>query len=148
MKLVLGCGNRPEENAVNHDKTKHHSYVDVAHDLDEYPWPWEDETFKLIYALDVLEHLNNLVKSLEECHRILESQGMFHLRLPHAESTISFRDPTHKWFLTPDSMNYFIRGTNLERDYGYYSPMRWKIHNFQFHGPDKENLYWVLEKDA
>ena len=72
--------------AINHDLHKHASYIDVEHDLNEYPWPWGDETADAIYAKDVLEHLNNLVKSLEECWRILLMGGQLHLSMPHYKS--------------------------------------------------------------
>lgn len=146
MILNLGCGRRPIllDDTINHDLHKHADYVDVAHDLDEYPWPWGDETADTIYAKDVLEHLNNLVKSLEECWRILIPGGMLYLSVPHWNFDVSHRDPTHKWFLTMKSMDYFIRGTSLERDFGYYSPMRWILHKGEVVGSD---IRWAMEKD-
>ena len=144
MILNIGCGRRPIEGAVNHDVRKHASHVDVTHDLNEYPWPWDDETADVIYAKDVLEHLNNLVKSLEECWRILIPNGTFYFSAPHFESEYGHDDPTHRWFLTLKSMDYFIRGTNWEKHFGFYSPMRWKLHKRdRIHG----DIVWTLEKD-
>ena len=40
--LHLGCGVRPMAGAVNHDKVAHSPWVDVAHDLEAFPWPWGD----------------------------------------------------------------------------------------------------------
>ena len=132
------------DGAINHDIRKHADHVDVTHDLNEYPWPWDDETADVIYAKDVLEHLNDLVKSLEECWRILIPGGMFYLSVPHFESEYGHDDPTHRWFLTMRSMDYFIRGTNWEKHFGFYSPMRWKLHKRErIHGDAR----WTLEKD-
>jgi SAM-dependent methyltransferase len=142
--LNLGCGNNPIEGAINHDLWKHAEHVHVAHDLNNYPWPWGTETVEEIYALDVLEHLNNLVKSLEECHRILKADGILHVTAPYAGDVRSHRDPTHRWFLTPESLDYFIRGTDWERKYGYYSQMRWDKENFMMLGED--NMRWQLRK--
>ena len=144
MKLNLGCGKAIMEGAINHDLWRHHTYVDIVHDLNIRPWPWSKESFVTVYALDVLEHLYNFIKSLEECHRILIPNGRLHLRVPNAAHVVSFRDPTHHWCLTEDSMDYFIKGTWLEEKYGFYSPMRWK----KLEQTVGNEIFWILEKDA
>jgi predicted SAM-dependent methyltransferase len=142
--LNLGCGRRPIDGAINHDLHKHADFVDVIYDLNEYPWPWGDETADIIYAKDILEHLNNFIKSLEECWRILIPSGMLYLSAPHWQSEQGHDDPTHKWFLTLKSMDYFIRGTLYERDFGFYSRIRWKLHKKEVVRGD---IRWTLEKD-
>jgi len=144
MILNIGCGRKPVEGAINHDLIKHGDYVDVIHDLNEYPWPWDDETADVIYAKDVLEHLNNLIKSLEECWRILRMGGKLRLSMPHWQSDYGHDDPTHRWFLTLHSMDYFVRDTRYEKDFGFYSPMRWIQHSVERHGGE---VVWLLEKD-
>ena len=143
MILNLGCGRLPLEGTVNHDKKKYFDHVDIAHDLDEYPWPWEDEEFDEIYAAAVLEHLKDLVKSLEECHRILKLGCQIHIQVPHWQSQVAHDDPTHRWFLTPRSMDYFIEGTAYGDNYGFYSTMRWKKISCEIIGND---VWFVLEK--
>ncbi len=148
--LNLGCGTKPmagsvKADAVNHDLTLHHEYVNVAWDLDKYPWLWSDESFDDLYAVDVLEHLENIITALEECWRILKPGGRLLIRTPYGLSEISFTDPTHKHHLTPESFDYFIRGTDLEKQYGFYSPMRWVKREYR---RDGDNMVWVLGKDA
>ena len=46
--LELGCGVRPTPGALHHDRIAHSPHVDIAHDLNELPWPWVDEAFELI----------------------------------------------------------------------------------------------------
>src|SRR5689334_17361913 len=58
MKLELGCGRAPTPGYVHHDRRKHSPHVDVAHDLDELPWPWPDGSCEEILGLDVFEHLH------------------------------------------------------------------------------------------
>lgn len=144
MILNLGCGKNPIEGAINHDLWKHEPYIDIAHDLNDYPWPWGTETADEIYALDVLEHLNNLVKSLEECWRILKVDGILHFAVPYAGDVRAHRDPTHRWFLTPESLDYFLPGNPWEKKYGYYSHMRWDKISFMMLGED--NMRWKLKK--
>ena len=95
--------------------------------------------------IDVIEHLVDVVKTLEEVHRILVQGGQFDCEVPGAHHPVSFRDPTHLHFFTPESFDYFIPGTDMERDYGFYSEMRWRLVSKNF-SPVEENIYFILEK--
>lgn len=145
MNLNLGCGSRPRENAVNHDKIKHADWIDIAHNLNVYPWPWQDSSFENIFAMDVLEHLYDVVKALEECHRILTPGGFLSINVPFAGDLRSYRDPDHKHWFTEHSFDYFIPGTYWEQNYGYYSKMRWNKKDFHT-SPEGDNLFFILEK--
>lgn len=120
--LQLGCGVRPlEGGAVNHDRVKHAPHVDVAHDLNILPWPWDDEQFTKVIALDVLEHLKLDVEEwLAECWRILEPDGELVMRLPAWDNPVSHRDPTHVRFFHEETFDYWDPGKPLHRDYGHY----------------------------
>jgi len=57
--LNLGCGNKiitphASRMVVNHDVTKRRVEIDVAHDRNDMPWPWADESFDPICAWSVL----------------------------------------------------------------------------------------------
>lgn len=126
--LNLGCGNKPIEDAVNHDLTKHRDYVDVTWDLDEMPWPWEDASYDLIVAYSVFEHLKeDLVVILNECWRILRPGGKVRLKLPHWNSDISHRDPTHRWFYSLGSLDQFDPDTRRGKEYTFYTDRKWRI---------------------
>lgn len=126
--LNLGCGHKPITGAVNHDVWKHRDYVDIACDLNEIPWPWEDETFDLVVAHSVFEHLvHDLVTTLNECWRILRPGGKLRLKLPHWNSDISHRDPTHRWFFSVGSLDQFDPDTRRGKEYDYYTDRKWRI---------------------
>ena len=126
--LNLGCGNKPIEDAVNHDRRKHRPYVDVVHDLNELPWPWEDESFDLIVAHAVFEHLSHdLVTILDECWRILRPGGKLRMKLPHWNSDIAHRDPTHRWFYALGSLDQFDPDTRRGKEYWFYTERKWRI---------------------
>lgn len=45
--------------------------------------PFEDETFDLIIATDVIEHVANQEKFLKEAHRVLQRYGFFYFNSPN-----------------------------------------------------------------
>ena len=99
--LDLGCGYNKVEGAVGLDNIAL-SDVDIAHDLLKFPYPIENESFEKIYLRHVIEHfyLNDFEKILNECFRILTSDGVLQITVPHAFSISAFTDPTHKQFFT------------------------------------------------
>jgi cyclopropane fatty-acyl-phospholipid synthase-like methyltransferase len=127
--LHLGCGLAVLADAVNHDKAAHSEHVDVAHDLDVTPWPWQEGQFKSIVALDVVEHLKVDVDVwLNECHRILEDDGVLVIRVPHYKHENAFTDPTHRRFFTESTFDYWDKSKVLHQKYGcfYYADAdRW-----------------------
>lgn len=126
--LNLGCGNKLVPDALNHDLRKHRPEIDVAWDLNDLPWPWEDESFDLIVARAVLEHLRiNLIESVNECWRLLRPGGRMYLKLPHWKSEISHLDPTHYWKFSLQTPTIFDPDTDFGRAYSFYTDRKWKI---------------------
>lgn len=126
--LNIGCGNRLIAGAVHHDRVKHRPEIDVVHDLNELPWPFEDSSFEQIVALAVLEHLDiDLVASLNECHRILVPGGTLVLKLPLVTGANAYDDPTHRWFFTLRSLDQFCPETQRGQDYDFYTPHKWRF---------------------
>jgi len=60
MKINLGAGGDIRQGFVNHDIAQLPG-IDVVHDLDVYPWPWEDASADEIVAKDLLEHLEDFM---------------------------------------------------------------------------------------
>lgn len=124
--LNLGCGNTILENAVNHDRFKFAPHVDVAHDLDVLPWPWKDNSFEYIVAVDVLEHLDSFIAFFDECWRILQPGGEIAVRVPRYDCINVHIDPTHKRGYHPDSFDYLDPTTRWGSQYGMYTPHKWR----------------------
>jgi len=116
--LNLGCGTSPAALAVNHDRTAFAPYVDVAHDLNVYPWPWPDNTFGLVIAQDVLEHLDSFMAFFDECWRILRPGGRVDVRVPRYDHPNTWIDPTHRRGYHPESFDYLDPATRWGRLYG------------------------------
>ena len=144
--LNLGAGNKIIKGAVNHDRTAHRPEIDVAHDLNELPWPFEDNSFDQIAALAVFEHLDHdLVSSLNECWRILRPGGTVTVKLPYWNSDNSYRDPTHRWFFSLGAFDQFDPDTERGRAYAFYTPFEWKIIKPARYNDAKTSIYCTLQ---
>lgn len=119
-KLVVGCGLRPKEHAINLDKCLLPG-VDVVHDLENIPYPFDDLTFDYIEAEDVLEHVDQFVEIVNELGRILKVGGTLWVRGPHAGYPLqAWKDPTHKRLFVKESFDNFDPETKDGRWYGHY----------------------------
>lgn len=125
--LNLGCGNRPLEGAINHDRTLFAPYVDCAHDLDDRPWPWEPESFDRIHAESVVEHLDDFIGFFNECWRLLRLGGTVLIVVPRWDHINVAIDPTHKRGYHPQSFHFLDPETEWGRKAHMYTPYRWQI---------------------
>lgn len=126
--LNLGAGNSPLPGAVNHDIIKHRSEIDVAWDLNNLPWPWPDNSFDLVYASSVLEHLElTLLESCNEIWRILLPGGRLWVKLPYWKADSAYNDPTHRWPCGVCILDAFDPNTRAGTAYNFYTPRKWKI---------------------
>lgn len=126
--LNLGAGNSPLMAAVNHDIIKHRPEIDVAWNLDDLPWPWPDNSFDLVYASSVLEHLElTILESCNEIWRILRPGGRLWVKLPYWRADSAYNDPTHRWPCGPCILDALDPTTRAGKAYNFYTPYKWKI---------------------
>ncbi|MBM2832851.1 MAG: Methyltransferase protein [Candidatus Brocadiaceae bacterium] len=85
--------------------------VNVLCDLNKFPYPFKDSSFQTIRIWDYLEHLDDIVKVMEEVYRILQPGGIFKIMVPHFSNVYAFTDPTHKHFFGFRTMDYFVTTT-------------------------------------
>ncbi len=81
-KLNIGCGAFKKPGYLNLDADPR-AQPDVVHDLNVFPYPFPAESFSLIEADHILEHLNNPFKVMSELHRMLTDTGQLIVRVPH-----------------------------------------------------------------
>lgn len=131
MKILdLGCGNRKRPGAIGLDINPH-TDADVVHDLDHYPYPFEASSFDEIFADNVIEHLDNVIRVMEELHRISKSGALIKIIVPFFRAKWAFIDPTHKHFFTVESMTYFEPGHPHSKLYNY-STARFSVDKIVF----------------
>ena len=120
--LNLGCGLKPIKGAVNLDCTQS-TNPDLLHNLNEFPWPLCTDSFREIHAYDVIEHLDDVVKVMQELHRVSSPGAIIHITVPHYSCNNAFTDPTHRHYFSVASMSYFTG----ESAFAFYSSVRFKV---------------------
>ena len=146
IQLNLGCGAQPVPGWVNLDIVGIPG-VDVVHDLDSFPWPFEDEVASVIRAFDVFEHVDKPLEFVNECWRVLQTGHNLIIHTSCWQTENSFTDPTHKRFCTEHTFDYWIRGTAYHARYG---PVYSRGCDFELAGcrRDGQELVFLLRKLA
>lgn len=115
--LNLGVGHLADPNAVNVDMVNLPG-VDVVWDLDQHPWPFNDQTFDEVRAVQLFEHLADPVGFMRDAHRVLQPGGLLLVVSPHWQSENSFTDPTHRRHCTERTLDYWCEGEALHAQFG------------------------------
>jgi len=122
VKINLGCGKDIRKGWINVDKLELPG-VDIVHDLNKFPYPFPDNFADYILMNHILEHLDDVIAVMEEIYRILKPKAIVEIAVPYYKWKGAFKDPTHKHFFTPDSMDYFTEGFK----WNFYTKARFKI---------------------
>ena len=111
-KLNLGSGGRPIDGYINVDISPKAPKVEIVHDLDEMPWPFEGESIDEVLMAHCLEHLKDHNLAMREIHRILKPGGHAIISVPHFTWQLAYGDPTHKHFFAYPSFYYYVNKGN------------------------------------
>jgi methionine biosynthesis protein MetW len=65
------------------EKAKRRGIITVSWDLNNYPLPFDNDSFEVITIIDVLEHVVDPVNLLKESRRILRKGGMLLISIPN-----------------------------------------------------------------
>jgi len=105
-KLNLGCGKDIKKGWTNLDNIKLKG-VDIIHDINKFPYPFKDNEFDEILCSHILEHVEDIIQTLRELHRITKNKGKIKIRSPHFSSGVGYWDLTHKRLFSYFSFDYF-----------------------------------------
>jgi SAM-dependent methyltransferase len=120
--LDVGCGINKKPGAIGIDRNPA-SNADVLCELDRFPYPFRDSSFDALQAVHVIEHVSDVIRTMEEFHRLVRSGGEVYIVTPHYTDFSSFCDPTHRWHLNSFSLRYFGEDHG---GFGYYSTARFE----------------------
>lgn len=124
MELLIGAGNSKERRitfpeipatwtelvTLDFDESTN---PDVVHDLNQLPYPFQDNEFDEIHAYEVLEHCGAqgdwrfFFNQFYEFWRILKPGGYFIATVPMWDSPWAWGDPGHTRVITEGSL-YFL----------------------------------------
>lgn len=116
--LDLGCGKKKRDGSIGVDWSDRHN-ADVIHDLNVFPYPFENSMFDEIYIDNTLEHLDDVIRVMEEIYRICKPGGLVKVIVPYFRSVWASIDPTHKTFFTVNSLAYFDPDHDICQRYDY-----------------------------
>lgn len=96
--------------------------ADVVHDLDVFPYPIESGSFDQILMQDVIEHVAEPIRLLEELHRIARPGARIQLRTPHFSSVLAYGDATHRHYFSTLAIRALA-----EPRFSHYTDVRFRI---------------------
>src|SRR5690606_13112739 len=90
-------------------------------------WPLPSDQFTEVLAHDVIEHLDDVVATMEEIHRVSRDGAVVRITLPHFSSSNAFTDPTHRHYFGWYSFHYFTG----EHQFSFYTDVRFRRRSSQ-----------------
>lgn len=116
LKLNLACGQIKQEGFVGVDKYKTDA-ADIVHDLNIYPWPFEDNSIDEILCSHYIEHTKDLDKFMDEIYRIMkkpytnekgdEIKPKVTIIAPYYSSIRAWQDPHHVRAISEFTFAYY-----------------------------------------
>lgn len=109
MKLNLGCGRDIKQKWENLDIKPLKGAI--KHDLNT-GLNYSDNSVSEIYARMILEHVDNPVRLIQECQRVLNKGGTLTIEVPYYNSNSAF-SIFHKSFFNHNWYNKFVYDYNI-----------------------------------
>lgn len=111
------------------------------------PVLFNEDSYTLIIANDVLEHMTNLVQVMSNCLFLLKTDGIMDISVPYELSLGAWRDPTHIRTFNEESWKYYT-------DWFWYlgwEKYRFKLKDMNFFFSDYGRSYYdssLKDKEA
>lgn len=83
LRLNIGSGRQRLPGFLSVDNNDNAGEIDVAHDLDRLPWPFEEGSVAEVVMDHSLEHLEDTIGVIQELYRICADGARIEIRAPH-----------------------------------------------------------------
>ena len=117
MKLNLGCGFNKPDGFIHVDMFEE-CQPDVVHNLESFPYPFEDSSVHEILFNHSLEHIGQqssvFLKIMQEIYRICSNEAIIQINVPHPRHDNFISDPTHVRAITPMTLQLFDLALNKQ----------------------------------
>ena len=123
--LDIGCGDNKQQGFLGMDKRQLEA-VDVVHDLESFPYPFEDDSCLVIKGSHIVEHIKPwlMIDFMNELWRIMKVDGQLLLSHPYGVNSLFVQDPTHCNPCSEVTWQYFDSRQPL---HGIYKALPWLI---------------------
>lgn len=123
--LDVGCGETKRDGFVRLD-VRPLEGIDIVHNLEEFPYPLEDEVCLTIVASHIIEHIKpwKFIPMMNELWRIAKIDAQLAISMPYGYSSGFLQDPTHCNACNHATWQYFDPRFGL---YWIYKPKPWNI---------------------
>jgi SAM-dependent methyltransferase len=129
FRLDVGCGGNKQLGWIGMDKRQvkgadGKDVVDVLHDIEVFPWPFDDESVLDILCSHIIEHIKPwlMIDLMNEMWRVMKPGGQLVISMPYGVSYGYVQDPTHCNACNEATWQYFDPRFPL---YGIYKPKPW-----------------------
>ncbi len=106
LRLDLACGQNKREGFMGVDIAPGEG-VDVVHDLEVYPWPFQDNSVDEVNISHYIEHTKDLIAFMNELYRIMKPGAQCQIIAPYYSSMRAWQDPTHTRAISEATFLYF-----------------------------------------
>jgi len=135
-KLNLGCGHNYRKGWTNIDlkldiygiKTK----IDIAHDLNIYPYPLKDDEYEFIRSWGLMQHIKDLNLHIKELTRVSKKGCILEIHVPYFLSYTTGKELT---------INRF--GLNCVQLFGIFRHCGWKLISKKLNVSYNLYLRWI-----
>lgn len=141
MKIDIGCGASKKEGFIGVDILDLPG-VDIVQNLNLFPYPFNDNEVTEIWMDQVLEHLNEPMKVIEELYRICKNGATITIGVPYFRSFYATIDPTHKNFFGINWFAYFDPTHTFCQKY-QYSKAHFIVNKIEFDREWKGNMSFI-----
>lgn len=106
VRIDLACGQRKEPGFIGLDKFAGPD-VDIVHDIETYPWPFEDNSVDEVICRHYVEHVKDLMAFMNELYRVMKTGAKAAIVAPYYSSIRAWQDPTHVRAISEVSFLYY-----------------------------------------
>lgn len=117
LKLDIACGKSKQEGYTGVDIWEG---ADIVCNLEEFPWPFADESVDEIYCSHYIEHTPDLIAFANEIYRIMKNGAKAYILAPYYSSVRAWQDPTHVRAISENTFLYFDKEWRLRNNLDHY----------------------------
>ncbi|RXZ78914.1 methyltransferase domain-containing protein [Paenibacillaceae bacterium] len=110
MKLDLGCGQNKQLDYTGLDRFLLPG-VDVVCDINE-GLPFASSSATRMMASHCLEHVEDLISTMEELYRVCQHKAILCILAPYAHTSLNMANPYHKFHFNEHTPRFFTNSNN------------------------------------